>query len=244
MFITFHNEFSILQDEAREAELKERVYQMLISGQPETASTTGKKIVKTGGVRVLGRAPPKPQIHIVQNTTMTQQQKMSDVDSDSTQVSDKPNQDSINNTHSKDVIEDNGGKETDKESDKEHNKEFSKEEDDKPQKTAQPKRKKRHHVAPEVKPVSREPSASALSMASQPPVDKPTYVPRTTPTTVPIAKTVSKEENLDNNVTTDVQDLHDEVSTTPPPSSDVQSPDSTQVSLMIHNFKKLCNFHF
>ena len=70
---------------------------MLMSSQSESMSAISKKIIRTGGVRVLGKAAPKPQIHIVQNTSVTQQPKMldtssSDIDTDSAQVNDKPNQ--------------------------------------------------------------------------------------------------------------------------------------------------------
>ena len=218
---------------------------MLMSGQPESTSAINKRIVKTGGVRVLGKAAPNPQIHIVQNATVIQQQKMpsdtssSIVNSDSTQVNikddnQKSNQD-VENLHkenSEDLKRDDAGKEAEKETVKDVDKEDEKEtnkEDGKLQRTAQPKkepRRKRHHILPsEVKPVSREPSASALSKASQPPAEKPIPVPRT-------AKTVSKEkeeeEDIDNVNTTAEADAHDEVCTTP--SSGTRSPDNMEVS--------------
>lgn len=206
--------------------MKERVQQMLNSGQPEAIN---KRIVKTGGVRVLGRAAPKPQIHVVQNVTVTQQHKTlvtsnSNDNLDSTQVSEKPSQDIINNEHKEndeELHKDSAGKEADKE-------------DSEVQKITQPKReprrKRRHMLSSEVKPVSKQPSASALSMASQPPSEKPIPVPRA-------ASTPKKtEEDMDNDDTTTVPDVHDEVCTTPPLSSGAQSPDSIQVSLI----KRLC----
>ena len=222
---------------------------MLMSGQSESTSAINKRIIKTGGVRVLGKAAPNPQIHIVHNATVIQQQKMpsdtssSNVNSDSTQVNkiidnEKSNQD-IENLHkenSEDLKRDDAGKEAEKVAEKETVKDVDKEdeketnkEDGKLQRTAQPKkepRRKRHHILPsEVKPVSREPSASALSKASQPPAEKPIPVPRT-------AKTVSKEkeeeEDIDNVNTTAEVDAHDEVCTTP--SSGTRSPDNMEVS--------------
>ena len=233
---------------------------MLISGgKSESTSAINKRIVRTGGVRVLGMAAPKPQIHVVQNTVVTQQQKISDtsssnVNSDSTQVNEKPTHDIIENTHEenseelqKDIPEkENKKEEAEKENaekrnteeekvekEKENNKQTNKE-DINVQRTAQPKkepRKKRHHhmLSSEVKPVSREPSASALSMVNQPPAERP--IPRTIP--IPKTETVSQEErdeeDIDNVNATAVADAHDEVCSTPP-SNGTRSPDSMQVS--------------
>lgn len=180
--------------------MRERAKRMLISGQSDSTSAINKRIIRTSGVRVLGKAASKPQIHVVQNATVTQQQKSSDTSSsdinfDSTQVNKTPNQDineksnqnteNLHKENSEDLQKDNPGKETEKETDKENDGETNKE-DSKVQRTAQPKkepRRKRHHILPsEVKPVSKEPSASALNMARQPPAEKPIPVPRTAPT--------------------------------------------------------------
>ena len=237
--------------------MRERAQKMLMSGQSESTSAINKRIIRTGGVRVLGRAAPKPQIHIVQNASVTQQPKAldtssSDTDTNSAQVNDKPNQNITEKTNQevdeksnqdvdhlqkentedlkKDTTKNETAKETNKEGDKETNKE-----DSKVQRTAQgkkePRKKRLHMLHSEVKPVSKQPSASALSMASQPPVEKPVPVPRTTPT--PKVETVSREEEeeecTDNINTTAEADVHDEVCTTPP-NGRAQSPDATQVS--------------
>ena len=216
-----------------------------MSGQSESTSAINKRIIKTGGVRVLGKAAPNPQIHIVQNATVIQQQKMpsdtssSNINSDSTQVNkiddnEKSNQDveTLHKENSEDLKRDDAGKEAEKETGKDVDKEDEKEtnkENGKSQRTAQPKkepRKKRHHILPsEVKPVSREPSASALSKASQPPAEKPIPVPRTAKT---ISKEKEEEEDIDNVNTTVEPDVHDEVCTTP--SSGTRSPDNMEVS--------------
>ena len=230
---------------------------MLMSGQSESTSAISKRIIRSGGVRVIGKAAPKPQIHIVQNASVTQQPKVlgtssSDIDTDSAQVNDKPNQNSteksnqevdeksnqdvdyLHKENTEDLRKDSTKNETEKETNKEGDKETNKE-DSKVQRTAQPKkeprRKRLHMLHSEVKPVSKQPSASALSMASQLPAEKPVPVPRTTPT--PKIETVSREEEeeeyTDNiNTTTAEADVHDEVCTTP--NGRAQSPDSTQVS--------------
>ena len=236
--------------------LKERVQQMLISGKSESASAISKRIVKTGGVRVLGRAAPKPQIHVVQNTVITQQQKTPDtssanVNSDSTQVSEKPNHnvtENVEKENSEELQKDSPEKKSEKEVEKQNGEverdktkdQNDKQEDNKVQRTAQPKkepRKKRHHhmLSSEVKPVSKQPSASALSMASQPPTEKPVPIPRTIP--ISKAEGVSKEErddekdegDMDNVNTTAIADERDEACSTPPPDDGIQSPDSMQV---------------
>ena len=228
---------------------------MLISGQSESKSAINKRIIRTGGVRVLGKAAPKPQIHIVQNANVTQQQKMpdtssSDVNIDSAQVNEKsnqnitensnqdinekPNQDSENlhKENTEDLKKDSTKNETEKEINKEDKE--TKKEDSKVQRTAPPKkepRRKRHHVLPEVKPVSKQPSASALSKASKPPAEKPVPVPRTAPTpkTETVSEVEEEEEHADNVNATAEADVHDEVCSTPP-NDTVQSPDATQVS--------------
>ena len=225
---------------------------MLISGKSESTSAISKRIVKTGGVRVLGKAAPKPQIHVVQNTVITQQQKTSDTSSsnfsaDSTQVDEKPNHiENVQKENSEELQKDTPEKKNEKEEVEKQNPEGEKvvkdktegqndkQENGKVQGTAQPKReprKRRHHhmLSSEVKPVSKQPSASALSMASQPPTEKPVPVPRT----IPISKTESKEENdeedMDNVNLTAGADERDEVCSTPPPDKGIHSPDSTQV---------------
>ena len=225
---------------------------MLISGKLESTSAISKRIVKTGGVRVLGRAAPKPQIHVVQNTVITQQQKTSDTSSsnfsaDSIQVDEKPNHiENVQKENSEELQKDTPEKKNEKEELEKQNPEGEKvvkdkteelndkQENGKVQGTAQPKReprKRRHHhmLSSEVKPVSKQPSASALSMASQPPTEKPVPVPRT----IPISKTKSKEENdeedMDNVNLTPGADERDEVCSTPPPDKGIHSPDSTQV---------------
>ena len=228
---------------------------MLISGKSESTSAISKRIVKTGGVRVLSRAAPKPQIHVVQNTVIAQQQKAADtssanVTSDSTQVNEKPNcnvTENIEKDNSEELQKDSPEKKSEKEVEKQNAEEEKvekdktedqndKQEDGKVQRTAQPKKepkKKRHHhmLSSEVKPVSKEPSASALSMASQPPTEKPVPVPRIIP--ISKAKAASKEErdgeDMDNVNTTAESDERDEVCSTPPPDEGIQSPDSMQV---------------
>ena len=222
---------------------------MLSSGKPESTSAINKRIIRTGGVRVLGKAAPKPQIHVVQNTVVTQQQKLPDAtspDSDSTPVNEKPTHDIIENIHkesSEELQKDSPEKKNDKEEAEKENAEKEKENnieadkgDGEVRRTAQPKkepRKKRHHhmLSSEVKPVSKEPSASALSMASQPPSERPIPVPRTIPTSI-TANEEKDEEDVDNVTTTAVADVHDEVCSTPP-SSGVQTPDSMQVRKVV-----------
>ena len=222
---------------------------MLHSGKPESTSAANKRIIRTGGVRVLGKAAPKPQIHVVQNTVVTQQQKVPDTsnsNSDSTPVNEKPTHDIIENAHkdsSEKLQKDIPEKENEKEEVENENAEKEKENNDKPdgevQRTAQPKkepRKKRHHhmLSSEVKPVSKEPSESALKMTKQPPAEKPIPVPRTVPTpkTETVANEERDEEDIDNVNTTAVTDVHDEVCSTPP-SSGAQSPDSMQVRKVV-----------
>lgn len=111
---------------------------MLSSGQSESTSAINKRIVKSGGVRVLGKATPKPQIHVVQNTIMTQQQKVPDTfglndNSEPKQVGEKPKQEIIENAHIEDLH-----KETSKENDEETKKENSE-----VQTTAPPKPRRR-----------------------------------------------------------------------------------------------------
>ena len=204
---------------------------------------------------MLGKAAPKPQIHVVQNTVVTQQQKIPDTsnsNSDSTQVNKKPTHNIIENTHKesseelqKDIPEkENEKEEAEKETaekenaenekveeEKENSKETNKD-DGKIQRTAQPKkepRKKRHHhmLSSEVKPVSKQPSASALSMAKQPPAEKPIPVPRTIP--IPKTESVSEEEEKDgediDNVNTTAVADVHDEVCSTPPSSGTQSPD-------------------
>lgn len=225
---------------------------MLYSGKPESTSAINKRIIRTGGVRVLGKAAPKPQIHVVQNTVVTQQQKVPDTsssNSDSTKVNEKPTHDNVESTHKESSEElqkhipetENKKEEAEKENAEkeiENNKEPNKG-DGEVQRTAQPKkepRRKRHHhmLSSEVKPVSKKPSESALSMANQPPAERPIPVPRTVP--IPKTETIAieekHEEDTDNVNTTAVADVHDEVCSTPP-SSGTQTPDSMQVRKVV-----------